>query len=175
MDQAVGSKNFSQREFRDCLAQFATGVCIVTSIQTDESGKDTLVGLTANSFNSVSLDPPLVLWSLSKRASSMAAFAAHSHYVIHILAADQIELARRFADKSISDRFDGLAFTQGSAGVPILPGCAAWFECSSKSRYDEGDHVIFVGEVERCERRADQVTSPLLYHGGRYFTELPLP
>lgn len=158
---------FSPDEFRDALAMFATGVTIVTARAADGS----LVGLTANSFNSVSLTPPLVLWSLSRGAASMAALSTGSHYAINILAAGQKDLAERFATKNI-DRWADVAFTEGLGGAPVLVGAAASFECFNRSRYDEGDHVIFVGEVERCAHTAG--ASPLLYHGGRFYTEHPL-
>lgn len=158
---------FSSQEFRAALGAFATGVTVVTAI--DPSGRP--VGLTANSFNSVSLTPPLVLWSLSRRAGSMPAFSSGSHYAINILAADQKALAERFASKDV-DRFAGLRFREGAGGAPVIEGSAAVFECFNRSQYEEGDHVIFVGEVERCERREGAL--PLIYHGGRYFTELPL-
>lgn len=161
------SPSFSSVEFRAALGMFATGVTIVTG-----RGPDGLpVGLTANSFNSVSLTPPLVLWSLSRRAGSMAAFSAGSHYAINILAADQHALAERFASKAV-DRFAGVAWHEGTAGAPVIDGAVAVFECFNRSRYDEGDHVIFVGEVERCAHRAG--AQPLIFHGGRYYTELPL-
>ena len=159
--------NFSLPEFRAALGMFATGVTIVTA--RDASGQ--LVGLTANSFNSVSLSPPLVLWSLSLQAGSMPAFTRGSHYAVNILAAEQHALAERFADKAL-DRFAGVAFREGSGGAPILDGAVAVFECFNRSQYQEGDHIIFVGEVERCERRDG--AQPLIFHGGRYFTELPL-
>lgn len=158
---------FSTPDFRAALGMFATGVTVVTA--RDAAGRH--VGLTANSFNSVSLEPPLVLWSLARAAGSMAAFARGSHYAINILAADQHALAERFA-RPRADRFSGLALREGAGGAPILEGVAAVFECFNRSRYEEGDHVIFVGEVERCERR--EGASPLIFHGGRYFTELPL-
>jgi len=159
--------SFSSPEFRKALGMFATGVTVVTARGPDGG----LVGLTANSFNSVSLAPPLVLWSLSTRAGSMPAFTRGSHYAIHILASEQKELAERFASKDI-DRFAGLRLREGAGGAPVLEGAAAVFECFNRSQYEEGDHVIFVGEVERCEHRAG--AQPLIYHGGRYFTELPL-
>ncbi len=161
------SPTFSSLEFRAALGMFATGVTIVTS--RDAGGAP--VGLTANSFNSVSLAPPLVLWSLSRRAGTMPAFRAGSHYAINILAADQHALAERFASKA-TDRFAGVAWHEGSAGAPVIEGAAAVFECFNRSRYEEGDHVIFVGEVERCSHRAG--AQPLIFHGGRYYTELPL-
>ncbi|PZP30745.1 MAG: flavin reductase [Roseateles depolymerans] len=146
---------------------FATGVTIVTA----RSADGTLVGLTANSFNSVSLNPPLVLWSLAMRAGSMPVFSRGSHYAINILAAEQMPLAQRFATRDI-DRFAGVAWREGAGGAPVLEGVAAVFECANRSQYEEGDHIIFVGEVERCEARAG--AQPLIFHGGRYFTELPL-
>jgi flavin reductase (DIM6/NTAB) family NADH-FMN oxidoreductase RutF len=159
--------SFSATEFRAALGMFATGVTIVTA-RDAHGGR---IGLTANSFNSVSLSPPLVLWSLSQRAGSLPSFSRGSHYAINILAADQRELAERFSSKTV-DRFAGLAFHEGSGGAPVLAGAAAVFECFNRSRYEEGDHVIFVGEVERCTHRPG--AQPLIFHGGRFFTELPL-
>ncbi|MBA2673319.1 flavin reductase family protein [Ramlibacter sp.] len=158
---------FSSSQFRAALGMFATGVTIVTA--RDAAGLP--VGITANSFASVSLDPPLVLWSLARVAGSMPVFEQGSHYAINILASDQHDLATRFASRSI-DRFAGVPFREGRGGAPVLEGTAAAFECFNRSRYEEGDHVIFVGQVERCTWRAG--ASPLLFHGGRYYTEHPL-
>ena len=159
--------NFSKAEFRAALGMFATGVTIVTA----RSSTGELVGLTANSFNSVSMAPPLVLWSLARSATSMHAFSTGSHYAINILGADQQALALRFASRD-ADRFAGVDFVDGVAGAPLLAGAAATFECFNRSRYEEGDHVIFVGEVERCTQRTG--ASPLLFHGGKFYTEHPL-
>ena len=159
--------SFTPTDFRTALGMFATGVTIVTARDADGQR----VGLTANSFASVSLSPPLVLWSLSRRAGTVPAFSSGSHYAINILGADQHALAQRFASRE-PDRFDGLALREGAGGAPIIEGAVAVFECFNRSRYEEGDHIIFVGEVERCERRVD--ASPLIFHGGRFFTELPL-
>jgi flavin reductase (DIM6/NTAB) family NADH-FMN oxidoreductase RutF len=159
--------HFSPPEFRAALGMFATGVTIITT--RDAHGLP--VGLTANSFNSVSLEPPLVLWSLSRAAASLGAFQAGSHYAVHVLAADQKALAERFASKGV-DRWQGLAPSDAASGVPLIAGAAATFECFNRSRYEEGDHVIFVGEVERCTWRPE--ATPLLYHGGRFYTEHPL-
>lgn len=159
--------DFSVPEFRASLGMFATGVTIVTA-RTDSGA---LLGLTANSFNSVSLSPPLVLWSLSRMAGSLAAFSDGRHYAINVLAADQQMLAERFAARD-TDRWAGVSFTEGASGAPLLDGAAASFECFNRSQYTEGDHVIFVGEVERCSHRPG--ASPLLFHGGRFFTEHPL-
>ena len=146
---------------------FATGVTIVTA----RTPAGELIGLTANSFNSVSLEPPLVLWSLAQAAASLASFRTGSHYAINVLAAEQKALAERFALKG-ADRWQGVESVPGVGGAPLLAGAAATFECFNRSRYDEGDHVIFVGEVERCAWRPG--ATPLLFHGGRFYTELPL-
>lgn len=159
--------SFSALEFRNALGMFATGVTIVTTRAADGSP----IGLTANSFNSVSLDPPLVLWSLSKAAASMAAFRDGTHYAINVLASDQKALAERFAARG-TDRWSGVDSVPGAGGAPLIAGAAATFECFNRSRYEEGDHVIFVGEVERCNWR--EGASPLLFHGGRFYTEHPL-
>ncbi|MDO8388483.1 MAG: flavin reductase family protein [Polaromonas sp.] len=163
----AGHPSFSPPEFRASLAMFATGVTIVTA----RADNGELIGLTANSFNSVSLAPPLVLWSLARAAGSLPALSTGSHYAINILAADQKELAERFAARR-DGRWSGVAWTEGVGGAPLLTGSAAVFECFNRSRYEEGDHVIFVGEVEHCSHRAG--AAPLLFHGGRFYTEHPL-
>ncbi|GAB3539118.1 flavin reductase family protein [Noviherbaspirillum agri] len=156
---------FDTRHFRNALSQFATGVTVITTRLPDGS----FLGLTASSFNSVSLDPPLVLWSLSQSASSLPVFTGNSHYVINVLAGDQAALAERFAMR-IENRFEGVDFDLSYTGLPILKGAAAWFECHNRSRYPEGDHVIFVGEVERC----DVAPQPaLVFHGGRFVSTAP--
>jgi flavin reductase (DIM6/NTAB) family NADH-FMN oxidoreductase RutF len=157
----ASTPSFSAREFRSALGMFATGVTIVTA----HDGSGRRVGLTASSFNSVSLSPPLVLWSLSRSAASMAVFTRQSHYAINILASDQRVLAERFASR-LPDRFEGVKYREGAGGSAILDGAAAVFECSNRSQYQEGDHVIFVGEVECCEYRDG--AQPLIFHGGRF-------
>ena len=155
---------FSATDFRFALGMFATGVTIVTA----RTSTGELVGLTANSFNSVSMNPPLVLWSLARAAGSLAVFSAGSHYAINILSADKRGLAERFATKG-NDRWAGVDYFDGVSGAPMLVGTVASFECFNRSQYEEGDHVIFVGEVERCSHHAD--ASPLLFHGGKFYTE----
>ncbi len=162
---SAGPPEFDTRHFRNALSQFATGVTVITTRLPDGS----FLGLTASSFNSVSLDPPLVLWSLSQGASSLPVFTGNSHYVINILSGDQAALAERFAMR-IDNRFDGVDFDLSYTGLPILKGAAAWFECHNRSRYPEGDHVIFVGEVERC----DVAPQPaLVFHGGKFVSTSP--
>jgi flavin reductase (DIM6/NTAB) family NADH-FMN oxidoreductase RutF len=123
------------------------------------------VGLTVSSFNSVSLEPPLVLWSLAHSASSMAVFQACTHYAVHVLGDDQGELAHRFATRGI-DRFAQTPTRPGPTGVPLLLGCIAHFECRNRSQHQEGDHVVFVGEVLHCTRTAS-ARPPLLYQAGQ--------
>ena len=164
---AAATPAFSALEFRAALGMFATGVTIVTARTPDGE----LVGLTANSFNSVSLDPPLVLWSLSQRSASMEVFRAGSHYAINVLAAEQQDLAQRFASPT-GDRWSGTAWRPGVAGAPLIEGAVAHFECFNRSRYEEGDHVIFVGEVEQVRHAPG--AAPLLFHGGRFYAENPL-
>ena len=165
--QSAAPAPFDSRHFRHALSQFATGVTIITTRTAD----GTMLGLTATSFNSVSLEPPLVLWSLGCAASSMVGFNASTHYVINVLAADQSALANRFASR-IADRFDGIELDVSPTGQPILRGAVAWFECSNRSRYPEGDHVIFVGEVTQCEVAP---RAPLVYYGGAYCSASALP
>jgi flavin reductase (DIM6/NTAB) family NADH-FMN oxidoreductase RutF len=158
---------FTPDEFRAAMGQFATGVTIVTAMGADGHK----VGLTANSFNSVSLNPPLVLWSLSKQSASMPALRGATAWAVNVLAADQRLLAERFARKGV-DRFEGVNWKAGLSGAPIIQGAVATFECEPRSHHDEGDHIIFVGKVLHCSRRLGAL--PLVYHGGRFFTDLPL-
>ena len=116
---------FTGRQFRDALAQFATGVAVICA----PGPHSRFVGLTANSFNSVSLDPPLIVWSLNRGATSLAAFEKAERYAINVLAHDQVELARRFSRSHI-DRFEGVPFALGAAGAPLIAGCVAWFDAS---------------------------------------------
>ena len=161
------SQSPSPLALRSALGLFATGVTIITTRALDGS----MIGLTANSFNSVSLTPPLVLWSIGQKAGSLQAFLQAKQYAIHVLAVEQQALAERFAGKGL-DRFAGVAMREGAGGVPIVEGCAAVFECAAKSQYPEGDHVILVGEVLACQH--DATRAPLLFHGGKFYTEHPL-
>lgn len=154
------------QQFRSALGSFATGITIVTT--RDKVGRD--VGLTVNSFNSVSLDPPMVLWSLAKKSQTRQAFIQAGYFAVHILAADQSELATRFASRM--DRFSGLVLERGEKDIPLLQGCAARFQCKTVSRYEGGDHDIFVGEVVSFEH-FDRPT--LVFLGGRYAVALEKP
>ncbi|QCI63312.1 flavin reductase family protein [Phreatobacter stygius] len=148
-----------QRAFRDALGRFATGVTVVTS--RTRSGR--ICGVTVNSFSSLSLDPPLVLWSLAASSSSHAAFDEASHFVVHVLAEGQDGLARQFARSGI-DRFAGIETEEGPQGIPMLPGVAARFECRMLYRYWGGDHVIFVGRVDGFTQAPE--CAPLVFHAG---------
>ncbi|CAE6753602.1 p-hydroxyphenylacetate 3-hydroxylase, reductase component [Paraburkholderia domus] len=147
-------------QFRKALGSFTTGVTIVTTH--GEDGKD--YGLTANSFNSVSMDPPMVLWSLGRKSSSLPVFSQANHFAVHILAANQESISNRFA-RSGTDKFAGCAVTRGHGQVPLLDGCSARFECRVVHQYEGGDHVIFVGEVMNFDSFGQP---PLVFHGGNY-------
>jgi flavin reductase (DIM6/NTAB) family NADH-FMN oxidoreductase RutF len=151
---------FDSRSLRDALGEFATGVAVVTT--RDADGRP--VGVTINSFASVSLDPPLVLWSLGLKSPTLAAFESCSHYAVNVLAADQVEFSQRFS-QPMDDRFAGIGMEVGAGGTPLLPGCSAWFECRNEMRHPGGDHVILVGYVESFCRESKP---PLVFHGGRY-------
>lgn len=158
-DPSVPAPAFSQREFRHALGQFATGVTIVTAC--NDQGEP--VGMTVSSFNSVSLAPSLVLWSIGNHTSLLPVFTACSHYAIHVLSHAQQALALQFASRGV-DRFAGVQWQANAHGVPVIAGALATFECAARSRYTEGDHVILIGEVLACHT---QEGSPLLYHGGQ--------
>jgi 3-hydroxy-9,10-secoandrosta-1,3,5(10)-triene-9,17-dione monooxygenase reductase component len=147
-------------QFRNALGAFVTGVTIVTTL--DDAGRP--VGLTANSFNSVSLEPPMVLWSLGLNSNSILSFRNAKYWAVHILASDQEALSGRFAKRGI-DKFEGLDTETGPDGIPLLKGCTARFVCKASFEYEGGDHAIFVGEVVDFER---QSSLPLAFHQGRY-------
>lgn len=156
-----------RQAFRNALGRFATGVTVITA-RDAEAG---LVGITANSFSSVSLDPPMVLWSLSRTSSTLEYFRRARHFCVNVLAADQIELSNRFAGRHWQ-KFDGVPIREGLGGAPVLEGCAAVFECATSFVYEGGDHLIFVGEVQSFTQN-DAPT--LLFHRGRYAVSGPHP
>lgn len=147
-------------EFRRALSCFATGVAVVTAL--DENGEK--AGMTISSFNSVSLDPPLVLWSIAEDSYSYKVFMEAEYFAVNVLAMHQKELSSRFA-QSGTDKFDGIECRDGLHGVPILPDYAACFECSVEHRYEGGDHKIIVGRVLRME---DRETDPLIFYRSRF-------
>jgi flavin reductase (DIM6/NTAB) family NADH-FMN oxidoreductase RutF len=150
--------DFSERDLRDALGHFATGVTVVTTMT--ESGP---LGMTVNSFASVSLDPPLVLWSPARTSDRFPFFEAASYFAVHVLAANQQWLAERFAQEG--DDFSGIALEVGLGQAPLIPDCAARLECRHAAHYDGGDHLIVCGEVLRL---VQSEAAPLLYHRGRY-------
>lgn len=155
-----GAASFDPRNFRQALGAFATGVTIVTARAEDGSP----VGITANSFNSVSLDPPMVLWSLARNARSLPVFARAKHWNVHVLANDQEALSNRFA-RAGEDKFRDLVLDTGVSDAPLIPGCSARFQCRATFQYEGGDHVILVGEVIDYDRTP---SPPLLYVTGGY-------
>jgi 3-hydroxy-9,10-secoandrosta-1,3,5(10)-triene-9,17-dione monooxygenase reductase component len=162
------SDDIDPRAFRDALGTFATGVTVVTTRLPD----GLCTGLTVSSFNSVSLRPPLIVWSLSLNSPSVAAFRDCAYYAVNVLAEDQVELSRRFALPKIA-KFADQPFTLGPHGSPLLPDCCAHFECRNELRHDGGDHIMLIGRVESFER-SDR--PPLIFHGGMYraLKDLPL-
>lgn len=151
---------FTPQALRVALGRFATGVTIVTCA--DEAGLP--IGLTVNSFTSLSLSPPLVLWSLRRASPSVAAFAAARYFAVNVLAESQVDLSRRFASP-VPDKFAEGSWSRGLGNAPVLAGSAAVFECESESRHEGGDHVIFFGRVRRL---VDLAVAPLIYHSGHY-------
>lgn len=158
---------FDSRAFRDALGCFATGVAIITARRADGEPE----GITVNSFASVSLDPPLVLFSLDRKARCADCMLSADHYAVHVLSADQAELSRAFATKGGVpwEQFDWHA---GMTGCPILPGALATLECAVHARHDGGDHVILVGKVLSLRHGEGD---PLLYFRGRYRATAPVP
>jgi len=148
------------RALRTALGRFATGVTIVTCL--DDQGQR--VGLTANSFNALSLDPPLVLWSLRSASNQAIAFGRASHFVINVLSEAQIALSRRFASK-VDDKFAEGEWGAGVGGAPVLIGAAAVFECEAASQQVAGDHLLFIGLVLAV---TETVVPPLVYQAGHY-------
>jgi flavin reductase (DIM6/NTAB) family NADH-FMN oxidoreductase RutF len=160
--QVSDQKEFDSRTFRAVLGCFATGITIITTV--DKAG--TPVGFTANSFTSLSLDPPLVLFCLDRKIASFDAFHSNRHFAINVLRHDQEDLSRRFAT-SQTDKFNGLEFETWATGCPILKGCLAAFECDIQQVIEAGDHVIIIGEVNKIRHDADG-GRPLLYYRGKY-------
>lgn len=147
---------------RRAFGKFATGVAIATTIDRD----DNPIGLTINSFSSVSLDPPLVLWSLVTRSPNLDVFRNSSHFAINILSRDQQDISNTFA-RPTEDRFAGLDWHRGLADLPVIQGTIATFECRRTMTIEAGDHVVFFGAVEECEQSD---LDPLLFFSGKYGT-----
>jgi flavin reductase (DIM6/NTAB) family NADH-FMN oxidoreductase RutF len=154
------AERFDRRDFRRALGQFATGVTVVTA-RTSDGRK---IGVTVNSFTSVSLNPPLILWSIARQAPSFADFTSCTHFAVNVLEAKQHHLSRQFSTP-LPDKFAGVDFAEGKTGVPILNGAIAQFVCRKVKQHDGGDHVILLGEVEEYKYSDGE---PLVFHSGRY-------
>ena len=156
--------NFNEKHldsYRGALGAFVTGVTIVTTLD----GNNRPVGLTVNSFTSVSLEPPLLLWGIDKRAGSHDIFLGSGHFAVHVLHEGQRELAGLFSER-MKDKFGGLRWRAGVAGSPLLPDYLCCFECVTVNAYEGGDHSILLGEVGNYEVKEDR--PPLLFHNGAY-------
>ena len=154
------SQPFDSRDFRRALGQFATGVTIVTA----RNKRGRCIGLTVNSFASVSLKPPLVLWSLGRASTEYPDFTKSKHFAINVLASDQHHLSRRFSSQ-IPDRFAELDCSDTLHGCPLIQGATAHFICRVVRKFSGGDHLIFLGQVIHYRYRDGE---PLIFHSGRY-------
>jgi flavin reductase (DIM6/NTAB) family NADH-FMN oxidoreductase RutF len=159
---ASRQETVSERAFRNALGMFPTGVVVITALSDGAR-----LGLTVSSFSSVSLTPPLVLFSVAKRAFSFAAWQTVDRYAINILSEDQVVVSNRFA-ASVADKWEGVPVLSGATGVPILPNVLAALECMAYARYDGGDHEIFLGRVVAIASREPANPHPLIFFRGRY-------
>jgi 3-hydroxy-9,10-secoandrosta-1,3,5(10)-triene-9,17-dione monooxygenase reductase component len=156
----VKSNPNNSKDLRNALGSFATGVTVVTAMGIDQKP----IGMTVNSFNSVSLDPPLVLWSVSRDSNCFGDFIKAESFNIHILNDTQEALSNRFAESG-GDKFAGLELDSGVEDSPLLPNFSACFQCKAEQQYDGGDHVILIGRVVSFE---DRGTEPLIFYRGQY-------
>jgi flavin reductase (DIM6/NTAB) family NADH-FMN oxidoreductase RutF len=164
-EAAASSAAVDTRELRRVLSAFVTGVTVITTI--DSQGR--AFGVTANSFTSVSLDPPLILWNQAVKAPSYPAFRDAPYFAVNILAEDQVWLSQRFSTPS-ADKFEDVPVSTGLAGVPLIEGCAAYLVCSKEANYPGGDHAIFMGRVEEFRHGA---RNSLVFGHGRYLCAQP--
>ncbi|MBA0127582.1 flavin reductase family protein [Haloechinothrix sp. YIM 98757] len=161
------TRDFDPRELRTALGRYTTGVTVITA----STAGGHRIGVTANSFTSVSLEPPLVAWCPAKRAPSLPDLAQATHFAVNVLAAEQHRLSTQFATPA-PDKFDGVATTEGLGAAPLIEGALARFQCRPVRWVDAGDHVICIAEVERFDT-ADG--DPLVFHGGAYHVAAPHP
>lgn len=166
MSQSVPVCADPTRALRDALGSFATGVTVITTV-TPEGHR---IGLTANSFTSVSLDPPLVLWSLKKNSANLDVFRRATHFAINVLTSEQKDLCFRFASKVEGDRFDGVALDASRFDLPVLADSLARFECAKHQEVEAGDHVMFLGRVEDFRQGEGEA---LIFSGGRILEQRP--
>jgi len=160
LEDTVGA--FDTKAFRQALGTFPTGVAIITTH--DSEGRP--IGITCNSFSSVSLEPPLVLWSLRIASKSLTVFRACRRFAINVLAQDQSELSTRFADSSITEKFSGVNHWISSDGLPLIDGSIARFHCENFAEHEAGDHFIFIGHVTQFEHAKED--DPLVFYKGAY-------
>ena len=158
INSAAPEALFDSREFRRALGCFPTGVAVITTRDTD--GRP--VGLTCNSFSSVSLDPPLVQWSLRKNSRSLGAFQRAGRFAINVLAENQSDISAHFASP-LEDKFDAHVLQQ--QGLPVVEGCIAYFLCKTVAEYEAGDHILFIGEVQSFDHHQQD---PLVFYRGAY-------
>lgn len=151
---------FDARTFRHALGRFPTGVCVLTSVV-----EGVPLGMTVSSFNSLSLNPPLVLFSIGGHAGSLRYWTKAEGYALNVLAESQREMSERFA-RPTSNKWEGTSYSSGLFGAPVLPGIAALFECAAESAREAGDHLLFIGAVRRYCSFVDR--PPLVFHGGQY-------
>ncbi len=157
----MNDTSFDVKDFRRALSQFPTGVTVITTV--DDRGEP--IGVTASSFNSVSIDPALVLWSIDKGAHSLTAFENAEYFAVNVLSRDQVGTSNNFASRG-EDKFANAAYSLGLGGSPILDEYAAQFECKTWAVYDGGDHLILVGEVQ--DYRYRNGAEPLVFARGSY-------
>lgn len=154
--------DFDTKAFRHALGQFPTGVCIVTA-----KVEGIRLGMTVSSFNSLSLDPPLILFSIDRRAASLPQWEKAAAYAVNVLAENQKDLSNRFA-RSLANKWEATDYKGGFMDVPLLPGAVAVFECTAFAKHDGGDHTLFIAEVKHFRTYADR--QPLVFGKGRYAT-----
>jgi flavin reductase (DIM6/NTAB) family NADH-FMN oxidoreductase RutF len=167
---ACKPRSFSDREFRDALGLFATGVVVMTSAGSDgyaSGDRSGYLGATVSSFSSVSLDPPLILFSIGRHSNAFAAWQSVDGFAVNILGENQSALSTRFA-RALTDKWDGVSVCPGLGGVPLLSDALAWIECRSYAKYDGGDHLIIVGQVLSLTARSGAGARPLVFFGGKY-------
>jgi flavin reductase (DIM6/NTAB) family NADH-FMN oxidoreductase RutF len=170
MPQVHAPQSFSDRDFRNVLGLFATGVVVITSAGNaghSDGNRDGRLGATISSFGSVSLDPPLILFSIARRSNAFAAWQSVEHFAVNILAEKHSAISTRFA-RGATDKWEGVNTCRGLGGAPLLSDALAWIECRSHARYDGGDHLIIVGYVSSLSARPGADDRPLIFFQGKY-------
>lgn len=164
----LSSQGTAHQSLREALGRFATGVTVITT----RTPQGQAIGLTANSFTSVSLEPPLVLWSLRKSSANLESFRLATHFAVNVLSSHQKDLCHRFSGKVSGDRFDGIALEPSRFSLPLLADSLAHFECVKQHEYEAGDHVMFLGRVENfCQGPGEA----LIFSAGRLLTATAQP